>query len=131
MSAVASGGAAAYHLLAVTAANTGGPAYYWIYVVLGVIGIVGAGVATLRWLNARAVRESKLDRLLLEVKPNGGQTLSLGDTVARTESKVDALIVTVATQKGHTDAVEREVYRRINNLETRGQVRERLEQEKA
>ena len=70
-----------------------------------------------------------LDGLNREVRPNGGDTLSSGDTVSRIETKVDALIVTVASQKGHTDTVEREMFRRVTALETREQVAHRIEGE--
>jgi hypothetical protein len=127
MIATASGVAAYYAVLARVTLGSGTMEYNWIYILIGIGIIIGAGISINRWLSARAVREDKLDRLLTEVTPNGGGTMSIGDTVARTESKVDALIVTVATQKGHTDAVEREVYRRIDKLETREQVNARTQ----
>ena len=129
MIATASGVAAYYAVLARVTLGSGTMEYNWIYILIGIGIIIGAGISINRWLSARAVREDKLDRLLTEVKPNGGGSLSLGDTAARTEAKVDALIVTVATQKGHTDAVEREVFQRIDKLETRVQVRERIAKE--
>jgi hypothetical protein len=126
MIAMASEIAAYCAILAKITLGSGATEYNWLYIVIAVGVIVGGIVAVNQWLSARAVRESKLDNLLMEVKANGGDSLSIGDTVARTEAKVDALIVTVATQRGHTDAVEREVFQRIDKLETRVQVRERL-----
>jgi hypothetical protein len=124
--AMASEIAAYCAILAKITLGSGATEYNWLYIVIAVGVIVGGIVTVNRWLSARAVRESKLDNLLMAVKANGGDSLSIGDTVARTEAKVDALIVTVATQRGHTDAVEREVFQRIDKLETRVQVRERL-----
>jgi hypothetical protein len=113
-------------MLARIAVGEGTAAYNWIYIVIGVGGIIGGIVAVNRWLSARAIREDKLDKLLTEVAVNGGDSLSVGDTVARVEAKVDALIVTVAVQKGHTDATEDEMFRRLGTLESRKQVMERV-----
>lgn len=47
-----------------------------------VLGLIGAWVQHDR---AETRRNNKLDELLTEVKPNGGKSLSLGDTAKRTE----------------------------------------------
>jgi hypothetical protein len=87
--------------------------YNWIWIIIGVGMICAGAFAFLRWM---------MTQVLHEVKPNGGTTLSLGDTTARTEAKVDILIAEFREQKGHTDTVETEVYRRMATLETRTEV---------
>jgi hypothetical protein len=126
MIAMASEIAAYCAILAKITLGSGATEYNWLYIVIAVGVIVGGIVAVNRWLSARAVRNQKLDELLTAVRFNGGDSLSVGDTVARTEAKVDALISTVAAQKGHTDTVEAEVWRRLLSLETRLEVRDRL-----
>lgn len=94
-----------------------------------VAGVLGLPPLYIRWQRKQNREQTKeiLAEMLKEVRPNGGDTLSSGDTVQRIENKMDALIVTVATQKGHTDASEREVLRRLNKLETREELTLRLD----
>ena len=106
-------------------AASGVMVYNWVWIIVGVVTVLGAVLAGLRYVGKRAVRNSKLDLLLHEITVNGGDSLSVGDTIARTEHKVDQLIATVAEQKGHTDAVEQRVLVRLDNLETRTQVEAR------
>jgi hypothetical protein len=102
--------------------------YNWVWIVIGLVTILGFILAGMRYVGMRAVRNEKLDQLLHEVKPDGGKSLSLGDTVARTESKLDNHVAAFQLQLGHTNAVESEVYRRLNTLETRAQVEARLQE---
>ena len=106
-------------------AASGVMVYNWVWIIVGVVTVLGAVLAGLRYVGKRAVRNSKLDLLLHEITVNGGDSLSVGDTIARTEHKVDQLIATVAEQKGHNDAVEQRVLVRLDNLETRTQVEAR------
>lgn len=86
----------------------------WALVVLGAGGsLVGA----ITWLIHRGKRDQKIDELLAEVKPNGGNTQSLGDIAKRTEQKVDHLRDDFQKHVGHSDAVEIEVFRRLRDLE--------------
>lgn len=89
----------------------------------GLIVVIIVGIPTFarRWLKAQ------LKELMNEIRPNGGHSLSSGDTVGRIETKLDAMIVTVAAQKGHTDTVEALTAKRLTNLETRAQVAQRIE----
>lgn len=106
-------------LAAITFTDT----YQWAGLLAALVVICGVPIALWRWM---------LNRIVKEVTPNGGDTLRLGDRVLRTEEStlrteaaVNLLVVSVATQKGHTDTVEAEVFSRLNKLETRSQAERR------
>src|ERR1019366_4250190 len=103
-------------------AASGTMVYDWIWIVVGLVTVLGAILAGIRYVGMKAVRNSKLDTLLAAVTSNGGESTSVGDTMLRTEKKIDMMIGAVAEQKGHTDAVEKVVFTRLDGLETRVQV---------
>lgn len=97
---------------------------YFADILTGLICAVLLAVPALLWKWLK----NRIKELMVELRPNGGDTLSSGDTVSRIETKVDGLIVASAAQKGHSDTVEAEVYRRLDRLETREQVAQRIEE---
>jgi hypothetical protein len=90
------------NLIASSGVDVANTTYLWIYVALGVIGLVGAGVALRKYFFKQAVREVAIDALIhpdtgvmarLEkiektLSPNGLDTDNVGDIAKRTEVAV-------------------------------------------
>ena len=64
-------------------------------------------------------QDRKLDQIQREATPNGGNSTRLGDTVKRTEGKVDGIVTTLDRHIGQSDEVHSEMRRRIGALEKR------------
>lgn len=91
--------------------------YNWIWILIGVFTIAGLAVAGLRWMNKRAVRESKIDQVLKQLSPNGGK--SIADGVHRIEKNQNELKEQLDTHIGHSDATETEIFSRLKALESK------------
>lgn len=129
-------------MIALTAAPPGDQAYTVVYILIAVMGLVGGGGLFGFWKSAKrqGARDAQLDRVIdvvlpdkngkgglvsrlddqdrqladiaREAKPNGGNTRRLGDTVKRTEDKVDDLTTKMDQHIGSTNA-------RLSKLESR------------
>jgi len=65
--------------------------YNFIWIIVGVVTIIGGLIEFMRWRDRRVIRNDKLDELLKRVTPNGKNTNQLGDVAARTEDAVNRL----------------------------------------
>ena len=111
-----------------TQASVANASYLWVYVLIGVVTLVGFAVASGRWLRRQGVRDAALNALidpdtgvmvqLAEIRknlqPNGKNTQGVGDIVARTEEAVAKVDRTVNRHIGSCIQAHEDLQRQID-----------------
>lgn len=136
-------------MLALSAAPPGDGAYTVVWVLIGVVTLLGTGGAlgVFKWAKKQGVRDSKIDLVIdvvlgdgnggkplkdrldaqdrklddiqREARPNGGNSQRLGDIAKRTEKKVDDLGSKFDQHIGQSEEVHSELRRRVAATERR------------
>jgi hypothetical protein len=136
-------------VLASSTADVANSAYLWIYILIGLVTLLGSGgaVGLYRAAKKQGVRDqqfdlvikavlpdengkggltnrlSALDRQLDEIKheqkPNGGNTQRLGDIAKRSEGKIDALSTKLDQHIGQSTEVHADIRRGQESLDRR------------
>ena len=135
-------------LATVVTTPSGDSAYNFVWVLIGIVTLFGAGglLGVYKWAKKQGVRDSQLDLVIgvvlgdatsrplkdrldaqdrtladiqREAKPNGGSSQRLGDTVKRIETNTGEIKSDVAELKGSTKEALEELRRRVAAVERR------------
>lgn len=92
----------------------------WIWWIVGFVTLIGAGLSAVRWLRGQGADAARLEARLAAIekalRPNGLNTNEIGDVVARTEAKLDALDSKLDRHIGAQEEVNRQVDQKLRRL---------------